>query len=54
MKSSLAIIALVLAAAVSGQAIAQQGVPQTPEECVAAGGVWDQAAGMCRPAQPPQ
>jgi len=54
MKSSLAIVALVLAAAVSGPAIAQQAPPQTPEECLAAGGVWDEAAGICRPAQPPQ
>ena len=49
MKSSLAIIALVLAAAVSGPAVAQ--VPANPEDCAAAGGVWDEAAGICRPAQ---
>ena len=50
MKGPLAIIALSVAAALCSPAIAQQ-TPSNPEECAAAGGVWDQAAGICRPPQ---
>ena len=49
MKSSFAIIAFALAAAVSGSAIAQQQPPTNPADCKAAGGVWDEATGTCRP-----
>lgn len=48
MRNLVAIIALTLAMAVSGSAIAQQ-APTNPADCKAAGGVWDETTGTCKP-----
>jgi hypothetical protein len=50
MKNLFPIIALGLAVAFAGTAIAQG--PATPEECQAAGGVWDEATATCTAPEP--